>query len=82
MWSSEGRNEIAHAWDAIDDPYDRLHYIANHLVSKTPEATFYDLFNLIRTDVFNGLEYDEESYFIRNIDSEIDREIKYSLKRR
>lgn len=71
------RSEFHTWWDAHTDPYERLDTIAKHLVKKNPDATFYDLFNFIREDVFMGLEYVEDSDFIMSIDFDIDYEMKH-----
>lgn len=70
--------EIYDAWVRIKDPYERLYYIAKHLVKLNTDATFYDLFNCIRQSVFSGMPYDEESDFIRNIDNRIEYENGHS----
>jgi hypothetical protein len=68
--------ELHDWWDATADPYERLDAIAKHIVDENPEATFYDLFNFIREDVFMGWKYDDDSDFIRSIDFDIDYEAR------
>lgn len=67
------REGVYEWWESFTDPYERLENIAQHILIENPEATFYDLFNYIRSDIFKGWEYDEDSDFIRNIDLEIER---------
>lgn len=65
------REDLHDAWEAFDDPWDRLRVIADAVVSKNTEATIYDLFNYIREDIFKGWKYDESSEFIKKIDLEL-----------
>lgn len=64
-------------WDATPDPYERLDSIAKHLVKENPDATFYDLFNYIREEVYMGWHYDEGSDFILSMDFDINYETKH-----
>lgn len=65
------KDELFIWWESFDDPYERLYTIASYVFHQNGEATFYDLFNYIREDIFKGWPYDEESKFIRDIDFDI-----------
>lgn len=65
------REEVFEWWESFTDPYDRLAVIAKHLTQKNPEASFYDLFNFIREDLFKGWKYNDGSDFIMDIDFDI-----------
>jgi hypothetical protein len=67
-------------WDSTDDPYERMETMAQYITKRNPEATFYDLFNFVREEVFLGLPYDEEDDFIRSIDFDIDYEYRRTVR--
>jgi len=66
------KEEIYKWWESFDDPYERLAAIGRYLLKDNPEATFYDMFNFIREDLFKSWKYNEESDFIKSIDFEIE----------
>lgn len=68
------RDEIYEIWSSFDNPYERLYVIATYLVKQNPEATFYDLFNTIREDVFQGHPLDETSLATQQLDMTIEYE--------
>lgn len=70
------REEVHIEWENITDPYERLAIIGRQLIKTNPDATFYDLFNYIREDIFKGWKIDEDTPYIRRIDVEIEQEWK------
>lgn len=66
------KEEIYRWWESIPDPYERIAAVGRYLLMDNPEATFYDMFNFIREDLFKAWPYDENSNFIRKIDFEIE----------
>lgn len=64
--------ELSLWWESIHNPYERLEAVGKVLLRDNPDATIYDMFNFIRERLFNGVKYNENSDFIRNIDFEIE----------
>lgn len=73
------KDEIYLWWESFDDPYERLAAVGKYLLKENPEATIYDMFNFIRQGLFGGVEYDENSNFILEIDFEINYGHKQGL---
>lgn len=81
MENSVGMKEEVYIWwESIHDPYERLEAVGRYLLRKNPEATFYDMFNFIREELFKGWKYDEDSDFIKKLDFDIDHGYRTTLQ--
>lgn len=73
------KEEVYEWWESFHDPYERLAGVGKYLLMGNPEATFYDMFNFIREDLFRGSKYDDNSDFIKSLDYDIAHGHKQSV---
>lgn len=73
------KDEVYLWWESFGDPWERLASVGRYIMNDNPDATFYDMFNFIREDLFKGWKYDDNSDFIRSIDYDVDYGHKQSL---
>lgn len=74
--------EIQEAWNACDDPWERLYVLAKRYSESHPDDTLYDFFIFVLVNVLGETptSWEDDSYLIVKADREIERETRNGSK--